>query len=1420
MSWVRDAARWIRELGGRSGDTDAERAQPTAVASGRWAVLATEQLACERVVTGPARRAVAEAEGLVLSGLRASALLDDDGLGSLHAGLSAAVARRAPLVVHATCSPHGADLDSLGGQGHAGYHALSDTGAMLALARNVQHAVDLTLLAHRASELGLGPVVVAMEGPETGRAPQSVDLPDAKLVSTFLGRAGAMIDCPTPAQRILFGERRRRIPRFFDFDRPGLHGALQSGSDLAAGLAGQREFFGAELPGLLAGCMRELEQLTGRKSSFIRKHRLKKARHVFVAQGAAIDLAEAVADALNTRRDHALGVLGIQWLRPLASGEIRAALASAEVVTVLERNGDAIGGGGPLLREIRAALGDGAEPRVLHAVYGLGGQPLSASNLIALHENALLEDAARSSLLLGVRMPGDSPEHPKRQVFVERLQAAHEELAGTVLDIEVPFDLRPEPAKTVALWARRSALIDSTVQRLAELMGQHAGPIVRSRVTELEQSVSLVQVSAAKDRLRDPWDVVPVQALLIEAPQLAASANPVRTVMRGGAVLFGGSPPVGDSAASRSPAELWAALPASWRSSIRELELRVYTTDAGVAELVAHVPELLGAEASGVLERVEWSELADPERERAPRAPLAVRRFGKSRPRYDNLPRLWGEQVQPRLSGNGHPELDPHLSLAAGPPSTAALVPPALAPNRLPQIDAARCTGCGACWSACPDTAIAPALIGTQALLDAAADLAAKPGSERSEAASKLRRAHRQLAARIDGVLAGEQPQALSAQTLREGFEWLTVQMKIAEGELPAFKDAFDATLGALAPLPFSATAALFGEAQLAKQGSGELLALAVDPAACQGCGGCAAVCAEQAIRIEARSEPALRAARAGWALWEQLPDPSGESLARAMAHPLIGPLAGVTMSRHTLLSLAGASAPEAGSGERLALRQISAVAEYERQRSVLAELGQLEALSGRLNEALRRALGQAVSEADLELLARALSGQESSLGALTKRLDELGARAPLDGHRARRLLDALRGIDRLRAQLAGGEGPARARVGWVIADRGLASWAAELTHNPFSAPVVAELEAQGAALAIGLCEGLLERHTDQIRRVRRAELLALAPSDLPRKEAELEKLDYRQLSREELAHAPALIVVASERLLASEPAGLIELLCSDLPIKVVLLGEGAALTGGVDPLLPLLGLRRPFVVSSTVAHSRHLFEGLQAALRHPGPALVHMYAPSPTRHGFAADATVERARLAAECRVHPLLRYDPESPGVFGARLSLQENPALSEPWVALDGRALTPAQFAFGERRFDRERTSATAPTRPIAEWALEAADQRSATPIVQGPDESEIGVSPALARAVVERAETWRTLAEWAGVVTPFAERVRELTAHELQAIHRQELDAMRADYERRLAEVEQAGLARHTDRLRERLIELARNGATRATPEKPS
>ena len=82
------------------------------------------------------------------------------------------------------------------------------------------------------------------------------------------------------------------------------------------------------------------------------------------------------------------------------------------------------------------------------------------------------------------------------------------------------------------------------------------------------------------------------------------------------------------------------------------------------------------------------------------------------------------------------------------------------------------------------------------------------------------------------------------------------------------------------------------------------------------------------------------------------------------------------------------------------------------------------------------------------------------------------------------------------------------------------------------------------------------------------------------------------------------------------------------------------------------LAQRNAFVAQTSIADANHLGDSMLQALRFEGPALVQVYAPSPSRHGFMPQQSLMQAQLAIASRALPLFRYSPTAAGVFGLRI------------------------------------------------------------------------------------------------------------------------------------------------------------------------
>src|SRR5690606_16138235 len=115
----------------------------------------------------------------------------------------------------------------------------------------------------------------------------------------YLGDPSDMIESPTHAQRLVFGEKRRRIPELFDVDYPAMLGTVQNQDSYAQGVAAQRPFYFDHVQALTDGAMAEYAELTGRAYQRVMGYRMEDAEYVLVGQGSVVGNAEAVADYLR-----------------------------------------------------------------------------------------------------------------------------------------------------------------------------------------------------------------------------------------------------------------------------------------------------------------------------------------------------------------------------------------------------------------------------------------------------------------------------------------------------------------------------------------------------------------------------------------------------------------------------------------------------------------------------------------------------------------------------------------------------------------------------------------------------------------------------------------------------------------------------------------------------------------------------------------------------------------------------------------------------------------------------------------------------------------------------------------------------------------------------------------------------------------
>lgn len=1293
------------------------------------------------------RGSLAGAMGMATAGLRATVFLSGTDLLESQDLLARAAGRRLPLVVHLAARARAAHA-SAGGGGHDAIHAAGEAGATVLVASSVQEAVDFTLVARRLAEDALVPVVVAMDGEDTGLSVQDLFLPDPGVIQRFVGDTREIIHAPAPSQEILFGKHRRRVPRWHDPERPYLTGPSEGANEFALGEAGRYAYLDASVPTLLENALAAFEEETGRAHAPVSEYRMDDAEIVLVAMGSMVETAEAAAD--RARRDTKLkvGVIGIRVLRPFPEARVVALLKGRKTVAVLERSTPEPEAPSPLLRDIQAVLDRAHQnfrfgpttqpvasaldtkdlPRVAAVFYGLGGYPVRGADLQALVED--MNNGFRSPVFLGIRFSPGRSDYPKRQVLLDALKRDYPDAERLGLRGEGPS--REPVSGTLAAVHRLSGrgaenLAGETAALLHRLDCEH----VNSRSSAPWESWGARvtdRVLFGPDALRDPGD----DALSRIAVWMAGGLPPGNDFA--GRVAAGGTLVV-----ERSPeGPFWTSLPSQVRRDIREKNLKLYAMKSGEDD--THREERLLGAMIGILHREERVETnrrkalaarrgmledldpaerdarlaafgagfdaimpvetgSDAEIESEPaaevEAPRVVRRLRRTDEAADSLARFW-DQVGV-LHGRGESEdlvPDPYLASGILPPLSSSFRSLAYVRDMFPAWNPSLCTACGDCWSVCPDSSMTPVAIPAAALLETGMHLAREAGVP----ADVLRPLLSKLTARVNEVLAENPEDTRAGAVLQTAFDRALSKSPLPADRKQSAEEAFAAVRKAVERLPLARTGPFFDDLESKSKGSGELFSLAMSPDACKGCALCVAVCEPRALTSLPEDPSRSRAARTLWELFEALPDPTDATLEHAREHPEVGPVAAAMLTRSVRESFAGGDGAEPASGEKTALRELLAVAYSRLIPRHDAHREQVEEIKNTLSETIRNRMAQALPTGDLDALSEGLNAMgrpEVNLAELSTRIETAFDSGRVDVPAMQRLVATAREINDLSWSLSHGEGGlGRTPFGVVFGPGTAAAWASAFPNNPFGVPVTVDSTGEAPELALGILEGYLQEVARGVGTLRRARLEIDRPKDAARAVEETRGLTWDDLTPEERLTAPPLFLVLNETAISSGLGGLSRIWSGELPIKVVLLSE--------------CDLGTTFNQGAPSPADRNSWS----------PSGLEFLAMVPEKTYIAQTSAADPVHLdrsMVEALDHPgpaLLRVHAPSPQRHGfpkdraverAReavrsrafplfrfdprnpgMNLEGNPDIDAIFPSLDGEPFTPAGWALGEKRF----------------------------------------------------------------------------------------------------------------------------------------
>ena len=475
--------------------------------------------------------------------------------------------------------------------GHDDVYGALDTGWIILFGKDAQQTADQALILRRVTELSLTPGMNCQDGFLTSHLERTFYKHESELIRLFLGAPDDIIDCPTESQRILFGPKRRRVPRMIDLTNPVLLGPVQNQENYMQGIAARRNNFSEPIAQFLEEAYADFGKLTGRYYGMLTAYKAADADTVFLSLGSAAENIEAAVDYLRQRRGAKVGSIHLNVIRPFPEAAVINALAGKKNVIVLERTDEAMAGDNPMGRDIRTALNKALQtgdrpatsglpaisaeqmPRLFSGIYGLGSRDFRPEQIFGAYEFATgararkdgkLASDGTSFMVLGVDHPYEVKSDETPSLLPEGAVAVRFHSIGGWGAITTGKNLGAILGDLNDLLYERDKIVDE-LGNPKEIIHVSANPKYGSEKKGAPTAYFLV---AAPERIRVNCDLRHVTVVLCCDPKAFTHTNPLAGMADGGCLVWE-SDETGEAAWERLP--LWA------RKQVIEKNIRVFT---------------------------------------------------------------------------------------------------------------------------------------------------------------------------------------------------------------------------------------------------------------------------------------------------------------------------------------------------------------------------------------------------------------------------------------------------------------------------------------------------------------------------------------------------------------------------------------------------------------------------------------------------------------------------------------------------------------------------------------------------------------------------------------------------------------------------------------------------------------------------
>ena len=1317
--------------------------------------------------------AAAVTAGLSMTGLRAANFSSGQGIAYMHESLYAAVGKRLTYVLNMGCrAMTKASLNVHAG--HDDYHCVDDTGFFQVFAKNAQHVADLNIIAHRLAELALTPGIVGQDGFLTTHLIESLMIPERELIAEYLGLPEDEIETPTPAQKIIYGDKRRRIPELWTVDNPVMSGVVQNQDSYMQSVAAQRPYFFDHVQELTERAFEEFHALTGRRYSRVMNYRCDDAEYLILGQGSLIPTAEAVADYMREQRGVKVGVVNLLMFRPFPGDLLSQVLQGKKGVAVLERVDQPLASDLPLIREIRSTLSKSLEngrsangrgpaypdlasyksiqdmPELFSGSFGLGSRDLQPEGVIAAIENMLPDGQQKRMFYLSIDFVRQSMMTPKQEIYQQSVMDAYPQVAELALRGSENPDLMPKDSITVRMHSVGGWGAITTGKNLAltlfDLLGYHvkANPKYGS---EKKGQPTSYYLSAAPEPIRINCEYFYVDVVLSPDPNVFSHTNAVAGLNKGGVLVM--------QSDAVTPEEFWNAIPHRYRKTIVDNDIRVFYLDAfriardeatdpelqlrmqgiafqgaffaaspllqkhGLSEtklldaIKIQLQEKFGSKGTRVVEdnmRVvrrgfeEITEVTDKDLGEGKASgkgnvqlpvPLMVKREPQSSSASSDIHRFWAQTGSMYAEGAGDSvPADPFMSMSLMPAVSSHFRDMTSIRFEHPEFIAENCTGCGDCYTVCPDTAIPGLVNETGQVLDTVVKRLKKRGKKTEH----LPRAVRKLEIGLRKLFAAAEETDSVAALIEQGIKATVAEADLPDEDRQQLKEEFDEFREELGDFQFALCRPYFTLPEKKQAGNGGLLSITIDPYTCKGCMECIEVCKDDALRPIKQTKDTVSSLRKNWDFWLDLPNTPNKYIRVDNLEEGIGALETILLDKDAYLPFASGDGACLGCGEKTVIHLFVATVEALMRPRVAKHLARIDELVAALKKHVQMKLVGEIDVGDMEEMEAVLAeddGGDLTLAKIADRVEKTHEAEPIDREWLKHATGLISKLGELKwCYQDGATGKGRASMGMLNATGCTSVWGSTYPFNPYPFPWANHLFQDSVSMAMGIFEGHMAKMADGFKTVRLAELLLKDKYDPEGQEEDFRYFDWNDFTDEEFHLCPPVVAVGGDGAMYDIGfQNLSRAMMAGKPVKVVVVDTqvysntgGQACTSGFfgqisdmaqfgkalkgkEEVRKEIGLitmahRTTYYMQSTMAYSNHMIEGFVQGLMSRRPALFNLYSSCQPEHGIGDDMSHHQARLAVESRAYPLFKYDPDLGKTAAECFDLDGNPAIERDW------------------------------------------------------------------------------------------------------------------------------------------------------------